>query len=317
MNWVDILIVAIIGLTAWLGWSRGFILGSLDLIKWGGSLVLGFLFYPYMIQFFETVFNDSAWLLPVAFIVTLLIARVLLGVLVRLVVRTIPERVNESGLNRIFGILPGAFIGFAFAVILSALLLALPLKDSITNETRTSRLAGPLAMQSQWFNKKLAPVFDAAVRQTMNRFNTGAETKHFVPLAFTHQNPQVRVDLEASMLVMVNAERAKAGLKPLAADPELSNVARAHSKDMFARGYFSHDSPDGKDPFDRMKDANVKFLTAGENLALAQTLELAHKNLMNSPGHRENIMNPAYGRLGIGIQDGGFYGIMVSQEFRN
>jgi uncharacterized protein YkwD len=118
------------------------------------------------------------------------------------------------------------------------------------------------------------------------------------------------------MLELVNKERAKEGLKPLKADPELSRVARAHSRDMFIRGYFAHENPDGMDPFDRMKKANVRFRVAGENLALAQTLDIAHINLMNSPGHRANIMNPAFGRLGIGVLDGGFYGLMISQEFR-
>jgi uncharacterized protein YkwD len=86
---------------------------------------------------------------------------------------------------------------------------------------------------------------------------------------------------------------------------------------MFVRGYFAHVNPDGKDPFDRMRDFNVRFMTAGENLALAQTVGIAHNNLMNSPGHRANILNPDFGRLGIGIMDGGFYGLMISQEFRN
>jgi uncharacterized protein YkwD len=115
---------------------------------------------------------------------------------------------------------------------------------------------------------------------------------------------------------MINEERAKEKLKPLVFDPELVVVARAHSDDMFKRGYFAHINPEGKNPFDRMKDAHVRFMTAGENLALAQTLEIAHKNLMHSPGHRANIMNPAFGRVGIGIMDGGFYGLMISQEFR-
>ena len=66
-----------------------------------------------------------------------------------------------------------------------------------------------------------------------------------------------------------------------------------------------------------MTEAGVKFRTAGENLALAPTLQLAHTGLMNSPGHRANILRPEFGRLGIGIMDGGFRGIMVSQEFRN
>jgi uncharacterized protein YkwD len=66
-----------------------------------------------------------------------------------------------------------------------------------------------------------------------------------------------------------------------------------------------------------MHEANVRFLTAGENLALAPTLEIAHRGLMNSPGHRANILNPDFGRVGIGIMDGGMRGLMVSQEFRN
>ena len=119
------------------------------------------------------------------------------------------------------------------------------------------------------------------------------------------------------MLGLVNMERRKRGLKPLVADPELVPVARAHSQDMFARGYFSHYTPEGKDPFDRMKAAKIRYQAAGENLALGQTLKICHDGLMNSPGHRANILNPAYGRLGVGILDGGTYGLMISQEFRN
>jgi len=119
------------------------------------------------------------------------------------------------------------------------------------------------------------------------------------------------------MLDLVNKERAAAGLHPLVADPELTEVARRHSADMFARGYFAHDTPEGLSPFDRMRAANVHFLTAGENLALAPTLSVAHNGLMNSPGHRENILRPQFGRVGIGILDGGMRGLMVSQEFRN
>jgi uncharacterized protein YkwD len=119
------------------------------------------------------------------------------------------------------------------------------------------------------------------------------------------------------MLEMVNAERAKKRLKPLAADPQLAEVARAHSRDMFARGYFSHVTPEGKDPFDRMRADDVRFLAAGENLALAPTLPGAYQLLMNSPGHRANMLRPQFGRLGIGVLDGGARGLMITQDFRN
>ena len=119
------------------------------------------------------------------------------------------------------------------------------------------------------------------------------------------------------MLDLVNQERTTRGLKPVKADPQLTEVGRMHSQDMFSRGYFSHYTPEGKDPFDRMKASHVHFLSAGENLALGQTLMICHEGLMNSPGHRANILNPSFGRLGIGILDGGVYGLMISQEFRN
>jgi len=317
MNWVDIILALIILLAVLAGWRRGFILGILDLLTWTGSLALAYFFYPHTARLLDRFFDLHVWLLPLSFIITALIARIILGIFAMTVIRNVPESINHNGLNKFFGIIPGAINGWIYAVVIAALLLALPLKDSITAETRDSKFAGPLAMQSEWVNKKLAPVFDKAVRQTMNSLTVNPKSKETVELNFTYDKAIARPDLEAQMLEMVNKERAKHGLKVLKPDPEMTRVARAHSKDMFARGYFAHVNPEGKDPFDRMQDAHVSFYAAGENLALAQTLEMAHTNLMNSPGHRENILSPSFGRLGIGILDGGFYGLMVSQEFRN
>jgi uncharacterized protein YkwD len=317
MNWVDLALALIFLLAIIAGWYRGFILGSLDLLSWLGSLILGYTFYTYVTRFLDKMLSLGAWLLPVGFLLTVLIFRLLLGMFTRYIIRAIPEQTNQSGINRFLGIVPGAISGFIAVVIISALLLALPLKDSITAETRNSRFAGNLAMKSEWVNRKLAPVFDQAVRQTMNSLTVNPKSHEKVPLTFQYDKAIVRPFLEMKMLEMVNKERGKEGLKPLKADPEMARVARAHSQDMFKRGYFAHENPDGQDPFDRMRAAKVKFRAAGENLALAQTLEIAHTNLMNSPGHRANIMNPAFGRLGIGILDGGYYGIMISQEFRD
>ena len=83
---------------------------------------------------------------------------------------------------------------------------------------------------------------------------------------------------------------------------------------MFARGYFSHRSPEGEDPFQRMTDAGIKFRTAGENLTLAPTLQIAHTGLMDSPGHAANILNPNFRRVGIGVMTGGRRGIMVESS---
>lgn len=317
MNWVDLLLIVVLLLALWAGWKRGFILGSLDLLTWSGSILLGFLVYPYSAKGIDKIFTLGAWLLPVAFILTTAVARILTGFITKRILRLIPEKVNHDSFNRFLGLIPGAINGIIYGIIISALLLALPVKNTITGESRDSRIAMTLSAKAEWANKKLAPVFDQAVRQTMNSMTEPRASHEPVDLHFTYGNPDIRPALESKMLEMINNERAKEGLKPLKADRELTMVARAHSRDMFVRGYFAHVNPDGKNPFDRMKAARVKFKTAGENLALAQTLEIAHKNLMNSPGHRANIMKPGYGRVGIGVLDGGFYGLMISQEFRD
>jgi uncharacterized protein YkwD len=100
-------------------------------------------------------------------------------------------------------------------------------------------------------------------------------------------------------------------------DEKLTRVAEAHSRDMFARGYFAHNTPEGTDPFKRMSEGGVKYIVAGENLALAPDVLAAHTGLMNSPGHRANILAPEFGKVGIGVIDGGKYGMMFSQEFTN
>ncbi len=299
------------------GWYRGFISSTLALLTWAGSFALAYLFYPYVANFLDRLFDAGPWLLPLAFLLTAIIAGTLLSILAGLISRSLSVEAHQNIINKFMGIIPGALIGYLFAVILSATFLALPIRHSLTEEIRNSNLGAQFAMQSEWANRKLAPVFDEAIRQTINSLTVKPGSAEKINLTFKVNNAIVRPDYEAEMLKMINEERRKHGLNPLRADPEMLRVARAHSQDMFVKGYFAHDDPEGKDPFDRMTAANIRFAAAGENLALAQTVEIAHVNLMNSPGHRANILNPSFGRVGIGILDGGFYGLMISQEFRD
>jgi len=120
---------------------------------------------------------------------------------------------------------------------------------------------------------------------------------------------------ESKMLELLNAERKKAGLKPLENDMRLVDISRKKSKDMIDKNYFGHTSPTYGSPFDALKNNGVSYRYAGENLAGAPTVERAHSGLMNSPGHRANILNPNFTHVGIGIVDGGPYGKMYTQTF--
>jgi uncharacterized protein YkwD len=317
-NLVDALLALVILAGALAGWRRGFMLGTLGLAVLVATLLLAFRGYQYPARWLEhNRVLASPWVLPAAFLGTFLAVRVVLGIIANRLVAAVPHRAHAHAVNRALGLLPGLADGLVNAMIVSVLLLAVPLFEDLTAQARESAIATRLAVPAEWLESRLTPIFQEAVSRTMNRMVVRPGSRESVPLAFTVSNPRPRPDLEAQMLHLVNQERAAQGLGPLRADPELAQVARAHSRDMFVRGYFSHLTPEGKDPFDRIRQAQVRYLTAGENLALAPTLQQAHQGLMNSPGHRANILRPAFGRVGIGIVDGGMRGQMVTQNFRN
>ena len=120
---------------------------------------------------------------------------------------------------------------------------------------------------------------------------------------------------EQKMFDLVNKERLANGLKPLEIDMRLVNTARLKSADMVKLGYFDHQSPTYGSPFDMMKQFGISFSYAGENLAGASDVNMAHVNLMNSPGHRENILRPEFTKVGIGVANGSKYGKIFTQQF--
>ena len=107
--------------------------------------------------------------------------------------------------------------------------------------------------------------------------------------------------IEKQVLDLVNAERAKYGLSALTWADDLANIARAHSQDMIRRNYFDHTDPDGRSPFDRLKNAGIRYRYAAENIAYGQKSPAAVMNAwMNSSGHRKNILNANLKEIGVG-----------------
>ena len=140
-----------------------------------------------------------------------------------------------------------------------------------------------------------------------------AATAAKTPAAKTNANTLSAA--EQQMLKLLNDARAQNNVAPLKVDMELTNVARIKAQDMIDNNYFSHNSPKYGNPFDMMKSFGVKYILAGENIAGNQSVDNAENSLMNSPGHRKNILNPEFTHIGIGIQKGGPYGNMFSQMF--
>ena len=319
INPIDILLAILILLSVLNGYRRGFVHGVLDLAGWVLSLLAGLRYYEPLALWLGPRVDlwSEVWDRPIAFVLVAVFVSLIVQVIGYWLLRRLPEDIHERSGNQVLGVIPGFINGVIIVAIISALLLAIPLGEGLSERTRDSALVNRLAVYAEQLEGQLRPVFGDAIARTMNLLTIRPDSNERVSLPFTVENSRPRPDLEKQMLDLVNRERVANGLNPLAPDPELTEVARKHSADMFVRGYFAHETPDGLSPFDRMRQANVRFTTAGENLALAPTLSIAHNGLMNSPGHRANILRREFGRVGIGVMDGGMRGLMISQEFRN
>jgi uncharacterized protein YkwD len=105
----------------------------------------------------------------------------------------------------------------------------------------------------------------------------------------------------ASFVKLMNAHRRSLGLSPLVWDSRVAAVAKAHSRDMFEREYFSHNTPEGRTTWDRLADRDVTYSRAGENIAWGQTTGRAVLEAwLNSHHHRENIEREGFTHHGVG-----------------
>lgn len=108
--------------------------------------------------------------------------------------------------------------------------------------------------------------------------------------------------VRAAVRARTNAERARAGLPSLVDSPDLDRAAQAHAEDMLRRGYFEHESPEGKTVRERARAQGYDWRAIGENIALGQlTVDEVMDSWMKSPEHRENILDHDVRDLGVGL----------------
>ena len=120
---------------------------------------------------------------------------------------------------------------------------------------------------------------------------------------------------EQKAVMLLNEDRKDAGLEPLKVNLLLSKLAADYAADMNRRKFFAHIDPDDRDPFERMAAIGIDLPNEGENIALSPDVETAHRMLIESPLHRENILNPKFTEIGIGVRSDSRGGIYLVQEF--
>ncbi len=315
-NWVDVAVLFLVVAYGIQGLQRGFLLALVDLVGFVLALAVAVRFYPEATAALQPyVPLPPALLKPVAFVALWLVADVAATILGRVVSAPVAALARLSSVNGLFGTIPGALKGGLVAALVLGFAMSLPLPEPVKQQVTDSTMGSHLTGEVRLLETTLRDVFGDAVQDGLDLATVRPHSDERVELKFTEADARIDEEAEQRLLRLLNEERVNAGLRPLTVDPLLVKAAREHSRDMLAKGYFAHADEEGKTPADRVRAAGVKYAIVGENLALAPTVELAHHGLMESPGHRANILSPQYGRVGIGVADAGLHGKMFTQDF--
>lgn len=322
-NWIDLAIVVVLLFYSFEGYALGFYVALLDLLSFVSSFFLGLFFYGFIGRILIHTFSmPNGFANAIGFFIVAFLSEILINFLLKHLVLVLPifsefntQPTYIKRLNNFLGIIPAIFSGLLLISFILTMIIILPLSPFLKHSVSSSKLGSTLVTNTQGFATGLNNVFGGAVNETLAFLTVEPKSNQIVNLNFKTSNFTEDYQAEDRMFSMVNGERNSRGIETLESWSKLTEVARAHCEDMLSRGYFSHYTPEGLSPFDRMTQADINFNYAGENLALAPNVDLAMKGLMQSPGHRENILSTNFKRVGIAVIDGGIYGEMFCQEF--
>lgn len=318
MNWVDLVIILLLLFFIFESIGRNFLSELLDSISFVAAFIISLRFYNIPADFLIANFqlpNSLGKILGfigVWFVVeTVFFGLVHLLLFKSSVVLKMPKQLNY------FSPLPALLRGLIFISIILVLLGTFPIQPQIKKDIHSSALGSLILNQTYELEGPLKNVFGGITEDTFTFLTVKPKSNETVNLGFKTSEYSANSTMENQLVALVNKERTVRNLNSLTVDPTLIVIARGHSADMFEKGYFSHTAPDGKNVANRAADKNYPYLVIGENLAYAPSVALAHKGLMESEGHRANILSPEFNKIGIGIMDGGVYGLMVTQVFSN
>lgn len=317
-TFVDIIIIIFVVVYMFGKLNKGAIQGLFDLAGFIFSLLFAIKFYYLTASLLISQFSlPHGFANAIGFFIMAFIGELLFFVLSIFLIKLIPHPILASRVNKHLSFLPALASSVILIAFFLTAVIVLPIRPNIKQAVATSHIGGYLTGQTIGLDRYINSIFGGAVQEALAFMTVKPESNESVNLHFNTTDVSTDPDAEKQMLVLVNKERSSRGLGLLRSNGPLQQVARAHCTDMFARGYFSHYTPDGLSPFDRMDQANIEYQAAGENLAYAPDVPIAHQGLMNSPGHRANILSKNFNQVGIGVINAGIYGRMFCQEFSN
>lgn len=315
-NYIDLIILVVLSYFVSEAWRYGFWVVLADFLGFLASLLIALMGFSFAAGFLKSTFSLSHSLSnALGFLVTAGFSEAIISLILANLVKKIPGKFWKKPWNNLAGVIPALGQGLIIISFVLTLAIGLPITPKIKADISDSKIGGLLVTKTSGIEVRLKEIFGGLVEESLTYLTVKPGSNESIPLTSELRGLTVDQESEISMLKMVNEERKKRGISELVFRPETVPVARNHARDMWERQYFGHVSPDGEDIGDRLEKGNVAFTIAGENLALAPTLQTAHTGLMNSEGHRRNILDPEFKRVGIGVIDNGVYGKMFVQIF--
>lgn len=314
LNWVDWVIILVLVLFALESFGRPLILEFLDFVGFLVSFFLSFSYYNFPARYLEVQFIIPHGLsLVLGFMTVWFLTEIVFYSIIRIFLPRI-LKIKFPG-SQVLSVIPALLRGLIFVAITLVMIATFPIQPSIKKSVLNSRLGIPVLRYAYSLEQPIKNVFGGLANDSLTFLTIKPKTQEKINLGFQTNEFTTDNESENQMIELVNKERVSKGIKALILDERLRAIARGYSADMLRRGYFSHYSPEGKTVADRSLDAGIDFLVVGENLAYAPSVESAFGGLMNSAGHRANILSTDYNKVGIGVMDGGVYGKMFTQVF--
>ena len=316
-NWVDLIILVVLGFFIYQGFVNGFWAILIDFLSFLGSLLVSLRLYKFAANIFQSNFSLNAFVAnALGYLVIAVLSEILISYLLTILIRRLPKKVLKNEVTKWLGVITSLGQGILLIAFFLTLVIALPVSPNIKTDISKSKIGGYILGKTQGIEKTINNIF-GPINNSLT-YTTIEPTSHgSIPLDVSSLNLSVDESSETQMFNSVNNERVSRGIGKLTWDTKLVNVARNYGKLMWQDHYFGHYDPDGHDVGDRLTAAGIPYTLAGENLALAPTVEIAHTGLMNSPGHRANILDSGFHRVGIGVIDNGYYGKIFVQVFTN
>lgn len=317
LTWIDAIFFGVLVYFFIKGWARGFLYLSTSVVSFGFSLIISLrLTRPVGVLLSDYVNIPSVWSGIVAYFMIAFVSQTVLSyVFSSLLSKTAPS-VKNSHINRFVGSVFSGFSGVLLFSIFLFFVLLVPVQGSVKQAIRDSTIAPVVIAFIDEYGGPLPKVLSDSAKQLTEFLTINPNSTERLPLKIGEIRVMEIDEVgEEQMLQLVNNERERIGLPPLTISFAIREVARQHSIAMLKEKYFSHRDAFGDDVGDRLTESGVKYFFAGENLAYAPDIHTAHTGLMDSPGHKQNLLDPDFRRVGVGIVDAGIWGKMVTQVF--